>query len=280
MGWSDWVPAITTTSLLGAALWFLRSWIATRLTQSVQHEYDKKLETLRTGFRQSEELFKAELRSKEAQIEALRSGALTGLASRQAALDKRRIEAVDQLWSTVIALGSLKGASATLSAINFAAASKIASENPKVREAFAIIAEPFDIKKIDFSPASKARPFVSVIAWALFFAYQAIVVFAVLRLHMLKAGIDAPQVLNPDSVVDLIKAALPDAADTVAKSGLNEKSLYFLLDVLEIRLLEELKKTLQGDESDLATVEQAAAILKKSERLMVSITQSSQESAQ
>ncbi len=54
-----------------------RSLISTRLTKSVQHEFDEKLETLKTTLRKSEESFKADLRFKEIQIEALRGGAMT-----------------------------------------------------------------------------------------------------------------------------------------------------------------------------------------------------------
>jgi hypothetical protein len=80
----NWIPAVSTTSLLALALWLMRSLIVTRLKRSVQHEFDTKLEILRTELRNSEELFKAELRAKDAQIELLRSGAISGLASRQA----------------------------------------------------------------------------------------------------------------------------------------------------------------------------------------------------
>src|SRR5438105_1233155 len=99
-----WFPAITTTALLAAVLWASRELISTRLTRTVQHEFDKKIESLRADFRASEERFKAELREKEAEISALRSGALSVLASRQAALDKRRLEAVDQIWTAFNAL--------------------------------------------------------------------------------------------------------------------------------------------------------------------------------
>jgi hypothetical protein len=115
----DWIPAVSTTSLLAGALWLMRSLIITRLTQSVQHEFNEKLEILRTDLRKNEELFKAELRAKDAQIELLRSGAISGLASRQAALDRRRIEAVDQIWSAVVALAPAKTASAWMAPINF-----------------------------------------------------------------------------------------------------------------------------------------------------------------
>ena len=86
-----WLPALTTTGLLAAALWLGRELISNRLTKSVQHDFDKKIESVRADLRASEERFKAELREKEAEIAALRSGALSVLASRHAALDKRRL---------------------------------------------------------------------------------------------------------------------------------------------------------------------------------------------
>jgi len=266
----DWIPAISTTGLLGAALWLFRSVISTRLAKSVQHEFDNKLETIRASLRNSEESFKADLRSKETQIIALRSGALAGLVSRQTVLDKRRIEAVDQLWSGITALAPAKAASATMAVINFEAAAQAAAKNPKAREMFAAIAAPFDIQKIQLGNALTARPFVSQFAWAIFSAYQAIVFFAVFQLNMLKIGIDLPKALDTDAVMNLIKVALPDQAEYITKQGAG--AFHYLLDLLEFRLLEELKKMLQGDESDKATVEQAAAIVKEAERVMQAIS--------
>lgn len=93
----SWLPSVTTTALLALALWLGRNLIATRLVKSVEHEFNTKLESLRAELRKNEELFKADLRSKEAEIAALRGGAMTAMASRQVALDKRQLDAVDQI---------------------------------------------------------------------------------------------------------------------------------------------------------------------------------------
>lgn len=80
----DWLlSSLTTAALIGAAAFLSRHLILTRLKASVGHEFNEKLETLRAELRKSEEAFKADLRAKESQIEALRSGALSGMASRQ-----------------------------------------------------------------------------------------------------------------------------------------------------------------------------------------------------
>jgi hypothetical protein len=62
---TDWIPALTTTTLFGWVLWLARSLIMTRLQNSVKNEFDSKLEVLRS-----------ELKSKETQIESLRTGAI------------------------------------------------------------------------------------------------------------------------------------------------------------------------------------------------------------
>jgi hypothetical protein len=267
----DWIPAVSTTLLLGFVLWLLRSVISTRLRTSVQHEFDQKLEAMRATLRTSEESFKADLRAKEAQIAALRSGAMSGLASRQAALDKRRIEAVDQLWSAITLLAPAKAVSATMAVVKFEAAAKEAARNPKVREMFAAMGEKGGLRELSMADAAKARPFVSQLAWALFTAYQAIVSVAVIRLEVLKTGLDMPDVVNKDAVVKLITVALPHQAEFITKY--DASAYHYLLDELESRLLEELQRLLRGVESDKASVEQAAAILKESERLMQSISQ-------
>jgi hypothetical protein len=160
MSTADWIPAISTTSLFAAALWLLRSVISTRLRASVQHEFDHKVETLKTDLRKSEESFKSDLRTKEKQIEALRAGALSGLASRQIALDSRCIQAFDQLWAAVQALGPAKSVSANIAILKFKGAAKMSAENPRAREMFAMICGQVDPQRyIQEKPKRRGHSF-------------------------------------------------------------------------------------------------------------------------
>jgi hypothetical protein len=77
----DWVT-IAALSIYGILL--IAHFVFTRWTEKrIQYGFDAKIENLR-----------AELRTKEAEISALREGVLSGRANRQALLDKRRLEAV------------------------------------------------------------------------------------------------------------------------------------------------------------------------------------------
>jgi hypothetical protein len=266
----DWLPSITTTTVLGLALWLGRKLIATRLTKSVEHEFNTKLESLRAELRKNEELFKADLRSKETEIEALRSGAMAAMASRQIALDKRRLDAADQLWAAFTALGPAKGISMIMAAVNFEATAKLAVKDARVREMFTGIGGDFDLKKIDFSHSAKARPHVSPMVWALFCTYQAIVVLAVVKLQIIKLGIDVDpkKLIDKDVTTNLIKAALPHHSEYIDQVG--EAGYHYLLEELEVRLLDELRKMLEGVEADKTSVEQAAKIVKLSNELLES----------
>src|SRR5688500_11532375 len=205
MALNDWPPAITTSGLLATALWLGRSLIITRLTKSVGHEFDKKIEALRSQLREGEERLKADLRAKEIEIAALRNGAMTALASRQIAIDKRRLEAVDQLWSAVTILASARGVVAQMGVINFDEAAKEAEHNPQVRDMFQIIGSGFDLKNLNLEEAAKARPFVSPMVWATYSAIVAITMHAVLRLYALRSGGGTYKTIKNDAVDKLVK---------------------------------------------------------------------------
>src|SRR5688572_29261593 len=188
----DWLPPITTTAVFAVVLWLCRKLIETRLTKSVQHEFNTKLETLRADFRREEEVLKADLRAKETDIAVLRDGAMTAMASRQIALDNRRLEAVDQLWSAMSALARAKGISMVMAMFKSEDFLKEVARSPQARELVAAIGaglNPNELASSSVETAAKARPFVSPMAWALFSAYQAIAIQGVLRLQTIKAGV-------------------------------------------------------------------------------------------
>jgi hypothetical protein len=262
----DWFPSLTTTGLLAAGLWFGRNLLLTRLTKSVEHEFNTKLEALRSQLRESEERFKAELRTKETEIAALRSGTMTALATRQMSLDKRRLEAVDQLWSAVATLGPAKTVSAMMSRIKFEAAAKEAESNPRAREAFELMGFGFDPKALDLAGAMKARPFVTPMVWAKYSALVAANVSAVTRWQLLKSGLGNKGLIDNESINKLLKLALPHQSAFIDKYG--PDGYYHLLEELEGSLLTELDAMLAGAQTDRASLQQAAEILKISNEVL------------
>lgn len=257
----DWVPALSTTALLVMAGWLGRHLLMTRLKASVSHEFDEKLEKLRSQFRGSEERLKADLQAKEAEIGALRSGALTAMASRQVTVDKRRLQAIDQMWSAVSKLAPAKAVVSMMAPLKFEVAAERAVNEPRLQQLFESLSGGVDIAKLDQSAAHRARPFVTPMAWALYSALVAVVSQALLRATVLRSGVDPKGLLKKDTLPQLLKAVLPDFAGHIDQYG--SLSDPFILEQLEAELLKELQKMAEGVASDQASVDRAAEILKR-----------------
>jgi hypothetical protein len=256
---SSWIPSVTVSGLLGLALWLSRSLVETRLRASVQNEFESKLEELRAALRASEERLRAQLREREAELQALRTGALSAMTSRQVALDDRRLEAVDQLWSAYIELSRARFIAGFMAIVKFEEAAKEAERNDRARQAFEMMGLGFDPKKLDVSGASKARPFVSPMVWAVFAAIQAITMHSLVRWTALKTGIGNTKLINDEAVKDLVVAVLPAQKDYLEKVG--PGSYYYVLEALDERLLAEIRAMLSGASDDLTSVERASKIV-------------------
>jgi hypothetical protein len=118
------------------------------------------------------------------------------------------------------------------------------------------------MKKLDLSGGSKARPFLSPIAWATYTALLTVIMHAVTRWETIKSGLGPTDFISDATIKNLIKAALPNQAEFIDQYG---SSGYFLLiDQLEMKLLDTLRDMLTGGEADKASVDQAAEILRRS----------------
>lgn len=188
-------------------------------------------------------------------------------------MDKRRIEAVEELWSSVIELSPAKYASILMSTLKFDVCAKEAAKNPNFRQIFEVMGGTIDMNTIAKPNAIKLRPFLSEISWALFSAYQSIVLFAVTQLQILKSGLDMPDILDTEKISNLVQIALPHHTEYIKKYG--STGYHHLLEELETRLLKELQNILQGTDSDKASIEQAAAILKETDLIRESISNTS-----
>lgn len=243
-----WLPALTTTTLTGLALWLTKSLIITRLTASVKGEFDGKLELLR-----------AELRGKESQIESLRSVAMSGLTTRQGVLYQRKIKAIDDLWHSVNELEKVKHVSASLATLNFENCAKESPTNPNLRSLIEGIGGSFDIKTLDLSGAKRAKPFVTPLAWAYYSAYSSVIIQAVVVMKVLRIGVDdAEKYLNLKSTSSLLKTVLPHMAGYIDEFGVSGH--HHLLDQIEQLLLQELQDILNGREDDTNNTKRAAEI--------------------
>jgi hypothetical protein len=96
-----------------------KNWLKASIENSIKHKFDVQNENIRAELHKNEELFKSELRDKEIKISKLQDVVLSVRTGRQSLLDKRRIEAVERLWTCLIAMAPYKAASDFMAKIDF-----------------------------------------------------------------------------------------------------------------------------------------------------------------
>jgi len=261
----EWIPAVTTTGLLSLVLWLSRTWIKVRLTSSVQHEFDKRLEELKAEFRVAEKSLEANLAKRSAELEALRSGALSGITQRRALLDKRRVEAIDQLWGALVRNHSARNLAMTMSALKLEELAKLVTKDHRIREFVKMSGVGFDVSKLDYVSGVYARPYVSDMAWALYSAISAITGYYVAHWVALSNGIDSRRMVDNESVQKLIVAAMPEYKEYLEKHGIS--AAYHLLDRLDSLLIKELNRMALDHQQDKESIQQAAEILEQARNL-------------
>lgn len=266
-GWipPEWLAAITSSAVVSVLGIALGTYYKAKVEKAVQHNFDAKLEKVRADFRQDEERLKADLRANGEQIAALRAGALSGLASRNAAIDKRRLEAIERLWAAVVHQAQYKMAIRMTAALHMDKAIELAAkgdaEAAKIQGMANLIWETSGLDKVTVGPSSDTeRPFLPPLAWALFSAYRQVVAHPLAQLAAIRSGVGPKMLVDPKPMLELVKSALPHKAEFIDNHGTGVLS--YLVGDLEEKLLLELQKSLSNPGADQAGIEQAAAILR------------------
>ncbi|MDH4943530.1 hypothetical protein [Sulfurimonas sp. C5] len=236
-------------------LWISKNWILTRLTKAVQHEYDTKLTLLKNNLQQNEKA-----------LNVLRNGALENSVYTQKLLYEHKLKATHDLWDNIISLAPLKSLSTHVFSLNYNEMMKLSEQEPEVQDFFKKIdmLKDRDIKEVlDITKAQKSRPFVSHTVWALFSAYHAILQHDFVRYELLKIG--TPIDMKDSSVFKVVKVALPEHEKYIEQYG--ESGLYHLIQILEDKILTELKQFLQNTQENLENIERANEILNTANKL-------------
>lgn len=263
------LASVGSPALFALVLWLARNLIITRLTKSVESEYARLLETYKFDLRKSEESFKADLKNKEVEIAALRSGTLSAISSRQLLLDKKRMEASEEIWASVVSLGAFKLVSTWMSIIKFEEAAEAAKHDPKVRKLVEVLDKQIDPEflKSQLVP-TKSRPFVTPMLWASYSAYSTVMMQAVMRAFVIKHGVGA-ELMKEEKSAELLKLVLPHQAGYIDKFGAS--CYHYLLEELEEKIIKEIHNTISGASTDDDSIQQAAAVIKKCNEIAVPV---------
>ena len=262
---SFWAPVATSSVLIGMAGAILSPWYRGRIEKGIQHKFDGRLEDLRSALRRDEEKLKADLRQQDEKIATLRAGALAQMNSRRVGLDQRRLVALERLWAAVVALAPAKGALRMTSVMNMPEVIK-RSESGQDAEALRKVGDmmwqtaQLDKMSSEMRVGDQERPFVGALTWAIFSAYKSALMIPVVQLGVVRAGAGPKTIVDDQTLIAPILAAMPEWKDYLDKFGLS--GLHAVVDAMEEKLLTEIRRDLEGAEADSSAVSRAAEIVK------------------
>lgn len=258
---SEWTMVLITV-LITIGGFAGRIWLKSFIDGQVKARIEEKLEKLRGEIRQSEELFKSDLRAKELEISTLQSGALHGRTSRKALTDKSRLEAVNQLWLAVTKLSKMTLPAMTASMLKFEEVAKRAAKDQKMRDFLQMAGlDGFEDKMVD-AQVDELRIHLPDFVWALFSAYSLIVIGGYLQLKILSMGLENPQdLIKRDGAATLLKSVLPNRSSYIDNIG--PSGYFHLLDEIKESIMVELKSIIDGSIDDKENLSKAAEIMKQ-----------------
>lgn len=93
-----WIPAISTSTLLGAFGALGAIYFKAAVEKRFQRELETKIELFKSDLRREEESIKSVLASRESELSAIRETILSEMSARRAAIESRRLEAAENIW--------------------------------------------------------------------------------------------------------------------------------------------------------------------------------------
>lgn len=254
------ISAAGGAALLGLLLLLGRKWLTATVEHAVRSSFEQDLERVRADLRMSEERLKSSLRDREAEIDSVRSNVLSGRSELVGILHKRRLVAVEKIWSATVQLSRIQMPAMMLSVLKVENVSKQISRNVELQKFFGAIVPDEMLKSVGNIRAEEERPFVSELAWALFSAYNAIVVTGLTHIKILSIGIEDSEKLIEDSKIkDLVKAVLPHQANWLDTHG--PSAAYHLLEEIRNKLLQQLRTDVDSPELDKEHALRSASIM-------------------
>ena len=157
---------------------------------------------------------KADLAVKAREIDTLRTVPFSARSARQAFVDKRKLEAIDQIWAALKVMRQGKSTTALLAVIKWDAVADLTEKDGNAREMFKTMLDSAKITELFNHNAHAAMPYVSPIAAALFSAYATVITFTQAQLVVLQTGLGKNALSSPDAVYKVLSAALPDWSES------------------------------------------------------------------
>lgn len=236
-------------SLAGLAM---RTWITSFVDQRMKTRFESELENLRS-----------DLRQKEGKISSIQSYILSGRANRRSNLEAKRLEALENVWLSVLEYDKFTMAAKSMSVLKIDAVAARAENEPKLREMLTMMS---GVKGDDWAShmpnnsVEKYRIFVSEGTWNVFSVYRHLMVYFFMRLQVLASGLrDVNEIWDETSLAGSLKKVMPHVSEYIDKYGVIGAA--HLVAPLRELTLSKITHDVFENSSDLDDVKSSAEII-------------------
>ncbi len=244
-------------ALAGILIWLSREWISTRLRGSIQHEYDQKLEAHKARLQAEKDVALLELKTSLEREAALHAATHASFTEGQQAAIERRLSAIDKLWGKVLHIRGNLPPILTFIDVLTVDEYKAAKDHPTFQQ----LAGELSLKKIAnmHDSIENVRPYVGEYLWAIFFAYQAILLRLLFLLHLGRDDAAKIEWHKDQGIRQLMKSVL-----TVGEMEKFDQTKFgkvsWVQELLESKILDSSRKVISGEEFGAESFEQAKVI--------------------
>lgn len=264
--WEVWGPAILSSGVVGLAGtvtgWFAKS----AIEQHLKSSFDQKLEVV-----------KADIRAKEAKIDAVRTAILRGLGSQSESLNKRKMEACERLWAATLFQRKYSMAHMFVQTVKLSEIFRVlglgGGEAEKIKQFTNLFTGSIDFEdlaKDERAEVAKERPFLPQKAWLAYRAISSLSARAGFILIAIKTGVQAVDFMKgPEEVNQLILEVLPEQKAFL--DSLPDVGGYYLITQLEEAIFKELETSLGGTVSDEEMLSRVSGIMMKIDQARLTI---------
>ncbi|HBT4746393.1 hypothetical protein ABVM38_15775 [Klebsiella pneumoniae] len=228
---------LTSAGIMGFIGYVMRDALVKFLTKSVEHKFEKKLET-----------FKADIRDSEKELEQIRSFLVSSRRDRDLALQAKRFEAAEAMLRARNMLAEFSMLVLYMKRLNVDELLK-RGDDPKAIEFINILIKPFNIeeKLRAYGELDKVKfnLYISDNTLKQFNAYETIMINVAMTMKMLSMPLkDKDSFLNKNTISKPVIEAAPLSKDGFEKYG-DEYALHWT-DYFHAEILKALRKELHG----------------------------------
>lgn len=264
--WEVWGPAILSSGAVGllgtAAGWLAKS----AIEQHLKSSFDQKLEVV-----------KADIRAKEAKIDAVRTAVLKGLGSQSDTLTKRRMEACERLWAAALFQRKYSMAHTFVQTVKLKEVFRLLGiggvEAEKIKQFANVFTGSINFEELAKDPranVSEERPFLPQKAWLAYLAISGLSARAGFILIAIKNEVQALDLMKgPEEVNELISEVLPHKKSYL--ENVPDVGGFYLIKELEEAIFKELEISLGGAAGDEEILGRVSEIMMKIDQIGLSL---------